>query len=150
MVNHEPSSNDVVSAPLEASRPGTDSSRGSAPPEDLNAAFAALDHPRRRFLVSALTARDGEQPLASLAADLAAWEADQPREDVSTEARQRCRIALHHVHIPKLAAFGIVDYDTDGEPTVRAADTDGVSAVFDSLDTDLERDPGAAPGRDGA
>jgi len=149
MVNHESSTDDAVAASLEAPRSDVDLPREETTAEHPDAVFAALSHPRRRYLLSALTARDGEQPLARLATDVVAWEEDVPRENVSAEARRHCRIALHHVHLPKLAALGVVDYDPDGEPTVRAADTDGVSAVFERVDADLA-DPGDSPGSDGA
>jgi|AntRauMinimDraft_4_1070384.scaffolds.fasta_scaffold00048_22 DNA-binding transcriptional ArsR family regulator len=150
MVKHEPSTSDAASTPLGPSLPNPDLPEDSTPPLDLDAVFAALGHPRRRHLLSALADRDGEQSLTRLATDVVARESDQPRESVSTEACQRCRIALHHAHLPKLDALGVVDYDPDGDPSVQAADTDQVEAVLNAVAGGLDTAPGTFIQRDGA
>lgn len=149
MVNHDPSTSDAASTSVES--PSTASAPGdSTTAADLDAVFAALQHPRRRYLLSALADRDGEQSLTCLATDVVAREEDQPREDVCTEARQRCRIALHHVHLPKLSTLGILHYDPDDEPTVRPADTGAVTTILGDLRDELDATRGVSPGRDGA
>lgn len=150
MVNHHSSTSDAASTPLGASPSNPDRPEDSTPRADLDAMFAALDHSRRRHLLSALIDRKGEQPLDRLATDVVAREDDESREDVTEAARRRCRVTLHHVHVPKLAALGIVDYDPDGEPTVRAADTDGVTAVLDGIDGGSRADQATLHQRDGA
>lgn len=148
-MKHEPSTSDAASTSLGVSQSDADLPEGSTPPLGLDGVFDALRHPRRRYLLSAL-ADESELSLTSLATDIVAWEDDVPREDVRTEARERCRIALHHVHLPKLAEFGIVDYEPGDEPTVRAADTDSVTAVLDGVDAELDTAPGTPLDQDGA
>jgi hypothetical protein len=150
MVQHEPSTSDAASTPLGASISTSSFSADSTSPPDLDEVFTALHHPRRRYLLSVLAGRDGEQFLTRLATDVVAWEEDEPRENVSTEARQRCRIALHHVHLPKLAALGIVEYAPDDEPSVRAADTDQIEALLNAVSGELDATPGTFIERDGA
>lgn len=149
-MKHDPSTSAAASPSPETSRSDAGLPGYSTSTADLDAVFAALSHPRRRYLLSALATHDGERPLTCLATDVVAWEHDQPREDVCTEALEHCCIALHHVHLPKLAALGVVDYDSDGDRTVRAADTDQVDAVLDALADELDTTLEAPLERDGA
>lgn len=147
-MNHDPTS-DAATASLEPPQSDAALPGDSTSTPDVDAVLAALRHPRRRYLLSALAERDSARSLTGLATDVVAREDDEPRENVTTEARERCRIALHHVHLPKLTALGIVDYDPDGEPTVQAADTDQVSAVLDGLGSELDTTPGTPLAQDG-
>jgi hypothetical protein len=46
--------------------------------------------------------------------------------------RVQAAIALHHHHLPKLAATGVVDYDSDSG-TVRYRPNEGVETLLDVL-----------------
>jgi hypothetical protein len=46
--------------------------------------------------------------------------------------RVQAAIALHHQHLPKLAATGVVDYDSDSG-TVRYRPNEGVETLLDVL-----------------
>lgn len=65
---------------------------------------------RRRVTLDVLADRTAPVSLRDLAAAVAAHEADVRTDD---EAVERVAITLHHVHLPKLAALGVVDYDAD-------------------------------------
>lgn len=67
--------------------------------------FELLRDQCRRTCVRALAARDGAVALDELAEVVAGREGGP----ASTET---ARTELHHVHLPKLARAGIVDYDT--------------------------------------
>lgn len=46
--------------------------------------------------------------------DVAAAVAERESGDsLDDESVQRVALSLHHFHLPKMAAFGVVDYDTD-------------------------------------
>ena len=50
-----------------------------------------------------------------------------PLRAVSGKAMARIRIDLHHVHVPKLVAAGLVEYDDDRELVEPTADFQGVA-----------------------
>lgn len=68
----------------------------------------ALSDERRRILLEELSARQEPVELDDLASAIA--RAETAREP-GPEARRRLSISLHHVHLPKLAEFGVVTYD---------------------------------------
>jgi DNA-binding transcriptional ArsR family regulator len=71
--------------------------------------FAVLSNADRRFVLSHLAQRETPPALDHLAGALAEWSDDLSREDA--------RIALHHVHLPKLEEAGLVTYDDTVELT---------------------------------
>lgn len=82
------------------------------------------DERRRRAVASLAEARppvDG----GTLARSVAAAEADAPTEAVSDDRAKRVHAKLYHVHLPKLDAAGLVEYD---------AEDDTVRGVADDLD----------------
>lgn len=131
MVTHESSNNN---APSELSLGDARSHENAtqAPPE-LDEVFAALGHPRRRYLLHALLDGRSEQTLDELATSITAWEQDEPREAVTAEERDRCRVALYHTHIPKLADAGILDYESDDDVVVRTTNTEQAQAVLTGI-----------------
>jgi len=83
----------------EAFGPETDET-STAGTDDLLDTLANAD---RRFVLAHLSQWETEPSLGSLAAALAADSDDFSHEDA--------RIALHHVHLPKLEAAGLLEYD---------------------------------------
>lgn len=76
--------------------------------------LSALAHEHRRAIVAALlnapgTTLEYDALVDSVAARIEADDADRS----SAEARQRLRIGLHHLHLPKLQAAGIVDFEAE-------------------------------------
>lgn len=81
------------------------------------------DDSRRRVLAT-LRDREGEVPLGDLACAADAG-ADQDGS----------RLALHHSHLPKLDANGLVDYDPEAgvvAPTLSAADAEWVDRLLEA------------------
>ena len=74
---------------------------------------AVLAHHRRRELVRYLQVADEPVTVTGAAAALAANAADMPEDAVA-----RTAIALYHSHIPKLAAYDIVEYDRERDRLV--------------------------------
>lgn len=85
-----------------------------------NDVFDALAHDRRRRVLRSLS--DASLPLsvADLARRVAAREtggsesATEPPGDVV----ERIHVSLHHAHLPKLDAVGLVEYDDDRQAVV--------------------------------
>lgn len=71
-------------------------------PDDLDSVLRALAHERRRAALMALD-RDGPTTLADLTARLGS----------TPEEREELRIELHHTHLPRLAAAGLIERDDE-------------------------------------
>lgn len=74
---------------------------------DVDDVVACLSSERRRLVLAILQLHDEPVSTAELAEQVAAHEPD-PTPDVAD-----VRVALHHVHLPKLADVGLVEHDTE-------------------------------------
>lgn len=101
---------------------------------ELDDLVRVLAHPVRRTVLRRIAANPGGTTLTGLAAAVA----DPGEVD-------ECELALHHVHLPKLEAAGLLTYDpecgcvdpsvdvTDGSPAWQAVTAiDGVVALVES------------------
>lgn len=89
--------------------------------------FDALAHGRRRRVLRSLAAARLPVDVEALARDVAAREhggSADSRETVPAEAVERVHVSLHHAHLPKLDAAGLVDYDADQNVVVAAESPD--------------------------
>lgn len=79
-----------------------------APREGVNVdeLLEVLSDERRRRVVSYLRGADDPVELAELSEGVATREPDR-----EADHGDDVRISLHHVHLPKLAAIGVLDYD---------------------------------------
>ena len=64
---------------------------------------------RRRLALDYLADRTGPVDIEELAAAIAARETDENSPDDDTV--RQVAISLHHVHLPKMAAIGVIDYE---------------------------------------
>lgn len=78
---------------------------------------AVLAHHRRRELVRYLQTVDEPVTVTDAAAALTAATADAP-EASDADAVERTAVVLYHVHIPKLAAHDVVEYDRERDRLV--------------------------------
>jgi hypothetical protein len=79
--------------------------------QSLDATLALLnDH--RRHVVDCLAERECPVPLESLAEAVATREADADAGDARLDGDEIAS-PLHHTHLPKLAAAGVVEYDAE-------------------------------------
>ena len=69
--------------------------------------FDVLSNPYRRYVLSYLQGVDDHVVELS---ELVEWVLTQ-EADGRTEQRDSVSIALHHVHLPKLAEYGLIEYD---------------------------------------
>ncbi|WIV65646.1 DUF7344 domain-containing protein [Natrialbaceae archaeon AArc-T1-2] len=95
-----------LSAIVAALQPETISRMGLTPA----VTFSLLSDRRRRRLLSLLSDRRAVR-IDEAVAWIAACEAETTLEEVPTETKRRVRVSLVHVHLPKLADAGVVDYD---------------------------------------
>ncbi|NHN47274.1 helix-turn-helix transcriptional regulator [Halostella sp. JP-L12] len=100
-----------------------DSSADSAraPSDDV---FSVLADRRRRQILRYLHEADPPEGLESIA--------DAVGDRAGAPPRRELRIALHHKHLPKLDATGLIEYDAGDN---RVVDAEGVESVSSYLDT---------------
>ncbi|WP_247004836.1 ClbS/DfsB family four-helix bundle protein [Halosolutus gelatinilyticus] len=75
--------------------------------------FDVFSNARRRRTVRYLTRRGGSCDLAPLVEQVAAWENDVDRDEVTRTQRRRVYISLYQTHLPMLEDNGIVDWNAD-------------------------------------
>ena len=85
---------------------------GEAADGGLDAVFSAFAHERRRVILRTLSR--GEPNAVDLDTLVAAVceRAGSPNETAEDD-RRRVRVTLRHVHLPKLADSGLVEYDAE-------------------------------------
>lgn len=107
---------------------------GRRTPPDLfeNLLFDHLDDGRRRCVLACLIGRSGPIELNEVAELLSVALGSGTSADGPDDC-DRLAIELHHVHLPKLAAAGLLEYEPEGR-TVRVNET--VERVKPYLDLD--------------
>ncbi|WP_277555249.1 DUF7344 domain-containing protein [Halobaculum limi] len=83
---------------------------------DESARHRLLSAARRRHALDVFEIRSNPVTLRALAAAIAAREDVDPADEAE---RRSIAIALHHVHLPMLADYGVVEYDSE-EKTIWA------------------------------
>lgn len=99
---------------------------------DLEGVSAVLDHPRRRRVLGVVEEREAIS-MRDLAAAVAAREADVPVREVAEDRRRSVAIALHHVHVPKLAEAGVLSVDRDEDRVETGPRLDRVISALGGL-----------------
>lgn len=90
----------------------------------LDTVFHLLGDRRRRHVLACLAESEGELTLTELAEEVAAREGQASPGEVPDEDCRSVRLALHHNHVPRLAASGALEYDRD-RGLVRESTTTG-------------------------
>ncbi|SHH52134.1 DUF7344 domain-containing protein [Halobaculum gomorrense] len=104
--------------------------------DELYRAFASK--PRRRLLHLLLDADAGSRSVDELATLLSGWEAADSGSAVSPNEHVRTRIALTHVHLPRLAELNLIEYDpTEGAVSATAVDP-AVATVIERSVADVQ------------
>ena len=73
--------------------------------------YQVLSSDRRRTTVEVLAERTTPVDLEALAAAVAIRETDG--DEVTEEVVTQVASTLHHIHLPKIADFGVVEYDAN-------------------------------------
>lgn len=99
-------------------------------PDEL---FSCLASGRRRALVDALASHDDPISDEELARQVAAREKGISADDLSTEAIQEVYFSLQHVHLPKLASAGVIEYDVDQNEVSGGSAFETVAEILDTV-----------------
>lgn len=75
--------------------------------------FGILADERERYTLYYLDAHDGQGRLEQIAEQVAAWQNRTTVELATNEMQNRVRAGLYHADLPKLADYGLVDYDEE-------------------------------------
>lgn len=99
---------------------------------------SVLGKSRRRFTLYYLLSSEYTD-IDSLSVQIAAWEQAESVTSVDESERQRVKISLHHNHLPRLAAQGIIEYDVRSGDIVRSDGFDDVRSTVERLRKTDER-----------
>lgn len=75
--------------------------------------FETLSNRRRRYVLHYLKTVGGTVTVRDLSEQLAAWENEVERAQVTSKDRKRLYTALHQTHLPKMQKLRVVKYDRD-------------------------------------
>lgn len=78
---------------------------------DYATTYRILSHSKRRALLDALNQYDEPLSLADAAEEVVRRNTETPNHDVDLERVEKCKIALHHRHVPRMADGGFVTVD---------------------------------------
>jgi hypothetical protein len=95
--------------------------------------FTCLASARRRALVDALTSKQASISIQELARQVAAREKGISVDDLSNEAVQEVYFSLHHVHLPKLASAGVIEYDPEQNEVGRGPTFEPAAEILDTV-----------------
>ncbi|PSQ26185.1 hypothetical protein BRD03_10895 [Halobacteriales archaeon QS_9_68_17] len=102
--------------------------------------FELLSDSRRQYALAYLSRRDQPVSMDELARHIAAWEGDDPVNDIEEETIERIQMTLYHNHIPKLIAAGLVERGEQNGGQVLES-TDKVNQVEAELRMGLDDGP---------
>lgn len=80
-------------------------------PLPLDTVFRVLAHPRRRQTLYYLTTCDYPVPLKELIDKVARQESEAHVGDIPAEVYEQVALDLYHTHLPKLAEWGVIEYN---------------------------------------
>lgn len=85
------------------------------PPDGVatDALFDILSESRRRFVLACLHEYATPIPLADVGDELATWEHEAPLTEVPEDDVAAIYMSLYHVHVPKMADAGLVEYSQE-------------------------------------
>jgi hypothetical protein len=95
--------------------------------------FDALADAQRRAIVTAIAEREEPMSRSSLEERVAETVYEARLDDLADDERRRFRLRMHHLHLPKLDAAGVLRYDPVAqivEPSDLFAAGDGIAAVL--------------------
>ncbi|KTG09960.1 hypothetical protein AUR64_10110 [Haloprofundus marisrubri] len=110
--------------------------------DELSRMLAALSHPHCRHVVAQLSADSAPSTLSELVSALRASDAPASDPVADDSASESLAISLHHVHLPKLADAGLVEYDPSSRTLARGhrldtRDTELAAEFVAQLDDEL-------------
>lgn len=101
-------------------------------PQD--AILEVFSNQRRRFTIHYLKQEKGNQTTVSnLAEQVASWENDKRTDQLTHQERKRVRNALRQFHLPKMADYGFIKYDSKRGSVSLTATTANTNFYLDTL-----------------
>lgn len=70
-----------------------------------------LSNPRRRHALHIMRRDDGTAELSSVAEQVAAWENEKPRSEVTSQERHLVYTSIQQNHIPRLKRAGVISHE---------------------------------------
>lgn len=89
--------------------------------------FELLSSHRRRYALHAAKQADGPVELSEIAEQVAAWENDKTRSEITSDERHRVYTSMQQTHLPTMDRAGIIEYDNG---TVTLTDDVGSLEVY--------------------
>ena len=99
---------------------------------DTDVLFDVLSNPRRRFVLARLDGDATPKPLRDIAYQLATWEYDAAITEIPASDVTSTYVSLYHVHIPKMADAGFVEYCAKRDAVALVENGDSVTSLADS------------------
>lgn len=93
--------------------------------------FDVLSDARRRFVLACLQEYATPMALGDVADELATWEHDAEITDIPAEEVRSIYVSLYHLHVPKMADAGLVEYSQERDAVALAEDNDELTALVD-------------------
>ena len=70
-----------------------------------------LSNPRRRHTLHIMKRDDGTAEISSIAEQVAAWENEKPRSEVTSQERHLVYASIQQNHIPRLVRAGVISHE---------------------------------------
>lgn len=99
--------------------------------ETVTNTFSILADPVRRYILHYLAEQETPATFDRLTSQVAAWRTDSDPDTVDDATLTEIRTALHHVHLPKLADFGIITYEANPGEITLTDDTDSIEPFLE-------------------
>lgn len=114
-------------------------------PPELDTVLDVCEHKHRRIVLAALTDQHQSLSINDLTNAIVKHNHHTPPAEAADETVTQIQTALHHVHLPKLAEAGLIQYDPEQqlvEPTAQLdraeSHLSAILAVDSELPTPLE------------
>lgn len=110
----------------------TEPGRAALEPLTLDEKFTLLADRQRRILLSVLGRVDDPVSIGGLSERILARE--DPDSATDSAALEELELKLHHVHVPKLARYDILEYDAESGVVSRGRRFDRICSWLESHD----------------
>ncbi|RLM62821.1 hypothetical protein [Halorubrum sp. Atlit-26R] len=81
----------------------------------FDSVLGLCQHQHRRIVLGVLAAEQRSVTFNDLTQAILKYNHQRPISEASEDVLTEIRLSLHHVHLPKLAAAGLINYDTEKE-----------------------------------
>jgi hypothetical protein len=95
-------------------------------------------HQHRRIVLAVLAEEKRSLTLNDLTQAILKYNHQTPITEASEDVIAEIRLSLHHIHLPKLASEGLIDYDPDRQ---LVEPTEQFEQVLPTVSTILDADP---------